>query len=344
MGRFLESLLVGGSKGRRGKRAAALALAAIAVAAMLIVIFNFDGLLAAAAEAGRYLQYKFIQRALIVGVLVSLCAALLGVTLVLKRYSMIGDGLSHVGFGALSIAASLGFVTAQSLPSFLGDGLREGIAGLCAAISKSPLPFTLVVVIALAFLILRLNEGSGLRGDAAIALLSTGALAVGVLVTSLTSGMNVDVMNYMFGSILAMSSADVILSVSLSVVVLALFALFCNRIFAVTFDEAFARATGTRAGLYNMLIAILTAVTIVIGMRMMGTMLISSLIIFPALSSMRVFSRFRWVLLSSAIISVVCFVVGILLSCLYSLPAGAGIVLVNLCAFLIFSLMGKVRS
>ncbi len=344
MARFLESLLARGSKGARGKRRAAIALAIIAAAVLLRIVFRFDAVVAGIVEAGRYLQYKFIQRALVVGVLVSLCAALLGVTLVLKRYSMIGDGLSHVGFGALSIAASLGFVTAQSLPSFLPEGFRVGIAGLCGAISQSPLPFTLVVVIALAFLILRLNEGSGLRGDAAIALLSTSALAVGVLVTSLTSGMNVDVMNYMFGSILAMSSADVILSVSLSAVVLALFALFCNRIFAVTFDEPFARATGTRAGMYNMLIAILTAVTIVIGMRMMGTMLISSLIIFPALSSMRVFSRFRCVLISSAVVSVLCFVAGILLSCLYSIPAGAAIVLVNLGAFLVFSLVGKVRS
>ena len=344
MGRFLESLLSTQAKGHGGRRAAAIALAALIVLVALLVVFNFHALTAAVQEAGLYLQYRFIQRALIVGVLVSLCAALLGVTLVLKRYSMIGDGLSHVGFGALSIAASLGFVTAQSLPSFLPQGLREGIAGLCGAISASPLPFTLVVVIALAFLILRLNEGSSIRGDAAIALLSTGALAVGVLVTSLTSGMNVDVMNYMFGSILAMSSADVILSVSLSAVVLVLFALFCNRIFAVTFDEPFARATGTPAGLYNMLIAILTAVTIVIGMRMMGTMLISSLIIFPALTSMRVFSRFRHVLISSAVISVVCFVIGIMLSCLYSIPAGAGIVLVNLCAFMIFSLVGRIRS
>ena len=344
MGRFLESLLSTQAKGHGGRRAAAIALAALIVLVALLVVFNFHALTAAVQEAELYLQYRFIQRALIVGVLVSLCAALLGVTLVLKRYSMIGDGLSHVGFGALSIAASLGFVTAQSLPEVLPRGLREGLAGLCGAISASPLPFTLVVVIALAFLILRLNEGSSIRGDAAIALLSTGALAVGVLVTSLTSGMNVDVMNYMFGSILAMSSADVILSVTLSVVVLVLFVLFCNRIFAVTFDEPFARATGTPAGLYNMLIAILTAVTIVIGMRMMGTMLISSLIIFPALTSMRVFSRFRHVLISSAVISVLCFVIGIMLSCLYSIPAGAGIVLVNLCAFLVFSLVGRIRS
>ena len=328
-----------------GKRKRALVgLILLAVLALVLLAANFTSVCAAFAEMRAYLEYRFIQRALIVGVLVALCAALLGVTLVLKRYSMIGDGLSHVGFGALSIAASLGFVTADALPAFLPEGLRGGIAALCGGIAASPLPFTLLVVIALAFLILRISEGSGLRGDAAIALLSTSALAVGVLVTSLTSGMNVDVMNYMFGSILAMSETDVAISVTLSVVVIVLFVLFCNRIFAVTFDEPFARATGTKASLYNMLIAILTAVTIVIGMRMMGTMLISSLIIFPALTSMRVFSRFLHVLVSSAVISVACFVIGIMLSCLYSIPAGAAIVLVNLAAFIIFSLAGAARS
>ena len=343
MGRFLESILSSSRLGGNRKRAAVW-LAVLAALAVLLVACNLRGIGAAFAEMGLYLQYRFIQRALIVGVLVALCAALLGVTLVLKRYSMIGDGLSHVGFGALSIAAALGFVTADALPAFLPGGLRQGIANVCTAISQTPLPFTLVIVIALAFLILRMSERSTLRGDAAIALLSTAALAVGVLVTSLTSGMNVDVMNYMFGSILAMSETDVILSVSLSVVVIALFVLFCNRIFAVTFDEPFARATGTNAGMYNMLIAILTAVTIVIGMRMMGTMLISSLIIFPALSSMRVFSNFRAVLICSAVVSVTCFVAGIMLSCLYSIPAGAAIVLVNLTVFLIFTLIGRVRS
>jgi len=344
MSKFLEALALGGKDSRHGRRAAIIALAALGLAALLLIVFCFDAFSAAVVEAGRYFQYKFIQRALVVGVLVALCAALLGVTLVLKRYSMIGDGLSHVGFGALSIAASLGFVTTETLPAFLPEGARAGIVRLCTAISKSPLPFTLVVVIALAFLILRMSENSSLRGDAAIALLSTSALAVGVLVTSATKGMNVDVMNYMFGSILAMSSADVAISITMSVLVLLLFILFCNRIFTVTFDEPFARATGTHASLYNMLIAILTAVTIVIGMRMMGTMLISSLIIFPALTSMRMFSDFRCVLISSAVISIVCFVIGILLSCLYSLPAGAGIVMVNLAAFLVFSLIGRIRA
>ena len=343
MGRFLESILSAPQKNQRSKGAAiVLALAVLLV--LLLVVFNFDGLCSAIAEMAMYLQYKFIQRALIVGVLVALCAALLGVTLVLKRYSMIGDGLSHVGFGALSIAASLGFVTADALPAFFPEAVRAGVAGLCTVISESPLPFTLVIVIALAFLLLRLSENSTIRGDAAIALLSTSALAVGVLVTSLTSGMNVDVMNYMFGSILAMSEADVLISITLSVVVLVLFVLFSNRIFAVTFDEPFARATGTNAGMYNMLVAILTAVTIVVGMRMMGTMLISSLIIFPALTSMRIFSNFKAVIFSSAVVSVVCFVIGIMISCLYSIPAGAGIVLVNLATFLVFSLVGKVRA
>lgn len=342
MGSFLEKLACRSRK-RGSAWATALLLLAV-LAALALAILHFDAILAAFAEMGAYLQYKFIRRALVVGVLVALCAALLGVTLVLKRYSMIGDGLSHVGFGALSIAAALSFVTVDSLPAFLPEGLRSGIASLCSGIAETPLPFTLVVVIALAFLILRMSEGSGIRGDAAIALLSTAALAVGVLVTSLTSGMNVDVMNYMFGSILAMSAADVAISVTLSVIVIALFLLFCNRIFAVTFDEPFARATGTKAGLYNMLIAILTAVTIVIGMRMMGTMLISSLIIFPALTSMRVFSNFRHVLISSAVVSVVCFVVGIMLSCLYSMPAGAAIVLVNLAVFLIFTLIGRLKG
>ncbi len=344
MAHLLEMLLKPADHRGRAQKSALFALILVIVLVLALLLAKFSSVCAAFAEMAAYLQYKFIQRALIVGVLVSLCAALLGVTLVLKRYSMIGDGLSHVGFGALSIAASLGFVTAEALPGFLPEGLRSDIAGICASIAESPLPFTLVVVIALAFLILRMSGGNGMRGDAAIALLSTSALAIGVLVTSMTSGMNVDVMNYMFGSILAMSSADVAISVTLSAIVLILFVLFCNRIFAVTFDEPFARATGTQAGLYNMLIAILTAVTVVIGMRMMGTMLISSLIIFPALTSMRVFSRFRHVLISSAAVSVVCFVTGIMLSCLYSVPAGAAIVLVNLAAFFLFSLIGAARG
>lgn len=298
----------------------------------------------AVVQMGMFLKYKFIQRALIVGGLVSLCAALLGVSLVLKRYSMIGDGLSHVGFGALTIAMALGFVTVDSLPVIIPGGMRSSIAGMCKWIAENPLPFTLVVVVLCAFLLLWLSERSRIQGDSAIAIISTSALAMGVVVTSMTSGMNVDVYNYMFGSILAMSVSDVYISVCLSVVVLALFVVFYPRIFAVTFDEAFARATGMKAGLYNMLIAMLTAVTVVIGMRMMGTLLISSLIIFPALSSMRVFSRFRAVTVCSAIVSVVCFFVGMMLSCICSLPTGACIVGINLVVFMVFSVVGAMRG
>lgn len=331
-------------EGERPRRGGAIALWIVLALMLLWAVFHLRDIGGAFAAFGEYLQYKFIQRALAVGALVSLCASLLGVTLVLKRYSMIGDGLSHVGFGALTVAMALGFVTAEGLPAFLPMGLRRGIAGLCAAIAESPLPFTLLVVVLCAFLLLRVSERSRMRGDSAIALISTSALATGVIVTSMTSGMNVDVYNYMFGSILAMSKSDVWLSAILSVVVLALFVLFYPRIFAVTFDEPFARATGVKAGGYNLLIALLTALTVVVGMRMMGTLLISSLIIFPALSAMRVFSRFRSVTVCAAIISVSCFFVGMMLSCVYSLPTGAGIVAVNLFVFILFSAIGTVRQ
>ena len=330
--------------GRRPRRGAAIWLWAALALMVVWALFHLGDIGATFVQFGAYLEYRFIRRALLVGVLVSLCASLLGVTLVLKRYSMIGDGLSHVGFGALTVAMALGFVTADSLPRFLPAGLRGGLAGLCASIAESPLPFTLVVVVLCAFLLLRVSERSRMRGDSAIALISTSALALGVVVTSMTSGMNVDVYNYMFGSILAMSASDVWLSVILSLVVLTLFILYYPRIFAVTFDEAFARATGTRARLYNRLIALLTAVTVVIGMRMMGTLLISSLIIFPALSAMRVFDNFRAVTVSAAVISVSCFLVGMMLSCVYSIPTGAGIVGVNLVVFLVFSCVGVARE
>jgi zinc transport system permease protein len=262
-------------------------------------------------------SFTFIVRAVIVGFLVSLCASLLGVSLVLKRYSMIGDGLSHVGFAALAIAAAL---------------------------NMAPLSVSIPIVAAAAFFLLRLSENSKIRGDAAIALFSTGALAIGAIIISQTSGLNADVCNYLFGSILAMSKADVRLSIALSAAVLVLFAVFYNKIFAVTFDEHFARATGVRAGLYNMIIALLTAVTIVLGMRMMGALLISSLVIFPALSSMRLFKSFRAVTVSSACISVLCFLAGILISYIFSSPAGASVVIVNMAVFAAFSGLGVLRN
>jgi len=263
------------------------------------------------------LSYTFLVRAVIVGLLVSLCASLLGVSLVLKRYSMIGDGLSHVGFGALAIAT---------------------------AMNLAPLTVSIPVVVLAAFLLLRISENSKIKGDAAIALISTSALAIGVIVISVTTGMNTDVCNYMFGSILAMSHADVQLSVVLSAAVILLFVLFYNKIFAVTFDETFSSAVGTRAGVYNMLLAILTAITIVLGMRMMGAMLISSLIIFPALTSMRICKRFKTVVLCSAAVSVTCFFIGVVLSYWYSLPTGASVVAVNIAAFLLFSAVNLIRG
>lgn len=263
------------------------------------------------------LSYPFMTRAFIVGILVSLCCALLGVSLVLKRYSMIGDGLSHVGFGALSIAA---------------------------AANAAPLAVAIPVVVVAAVFLLRLSGNSKIKGDAAIALFSTSALAVGVMVISMTTGMNTDVYNYMFGSILAMSSRDVKMSVVLSLIVLVMYIFFYHKIFAVTFDETFARATGVRTGMYNTLIAVLTAVTIVLGMRMMGTLLISSLIIFPALTSMRVCHTFRSVMANSAVVSVVCFCVGISVSYFCATPAGASIVMVNLLMLGIYTLIGAVKK
>ncbi len=262
------------------------------------------------------LSYPFLVRALIGGILVSLCASLLGVSLVLKRYSMIGDGLSHVSFGALSIALAIGW---------------------------SPLKVSIPVVTLAAFFLLRITENGKIKSDAAIAMISASALAMGIVVTSLTTGMTTDVSSYMFGSILAMSRQDVALSALLSLVVLGLFVFCYNKIFAVTFDENFARAAGVRVGMYNVLIAVLTAVTIVLGMRMMGAMLISSLIIFPALTSMRLFKSFRGVVFSSGILSVVCFCVGMAISYRLSTPAGASVVLVNLAAFLVFHVTALVR-
>lgn len=266
---------------------------------------------------GEMLSYSFIMRAFVVGILVSLCASLLGVSLVLKRYSMIGDGLSHVSFGALSVALAMGF---------------------------SPLPVSLPVVVLAAILLLRLSETGKLKSDAAIALIASSSLAIGITVTSLTSGLTADIDSYMFGSILAMSKEDVILSVILSVIVMGLYLICYNKIFAVTFDESFSRATGVKVSFYNLLIAILTAVTIVLGMRMMGALLISSLIIFPALTSMRVLKSFKGVVLCSGILAVIAFVLGMMVSYEYSTPVGASVVLINLLFFLCAAVIGGVKN
>ena len=263
-------------------------------------------------------SYSYGIRAIVVGILVALCASLLGVSLILKKYAMVGDGLSHVGFGSLAIATAL---------------------------NVAPLEVSLPIMIVVAFILLKISENSKIKGDSAIALISTSALAIGVVVISLTSGMSIDVYNYMFGSILAISQSDMILCIILSVIVITLFILFYNRIFAVTFDENSAKAMGVRTNYYNMLIAILTAVTIVIGMKLMGALLISGLLIFPALSSMRVFKKFKSVVISSAIISVACVFIGIYLSFAFNnLATGACIVCVNLVVFFVCWLIAFIKQ
>ncbi len=261
------------------------------------------------------LSYAFINRALIVGTLVSLCAALLGVSLVLKRYSNIGDGLSHVGFGVTTVAVGLG--------------------------ATSTLPIAIPIVIVVAILLLKVGNNRKIKSDSAIAIISSTALAIGVAVTSVTTGMNTDVCNFMFGSILAMSNSDVILSIIVSIIILILFIVYFRKLFVVTFDEEFAKAIGLKTGRYTNLIAILTGVVIVVGMRMMGTLLISSIIIFPALTSMRIFKSFKGVVISSGVISIVCFLIGMYFSYLYGISTGAMIVIVNLVIFLLFNILNK---
>lgn len=259
-------------------------------------------------------SYPFAVRAVIVGLLISLCAALLGVNLVLKRFSMLGDGLSHVSFGAAAIA------------------LAAGIA---------PLKFSIPVVIISAFLLLRLNESSRIGGDAAIAIVSSSALAVGVAVAAMTTGMNTDISNYMFGSILALSQSDVVFTCVCAAVVLAVYVLFYEKIFVSAFDESFAAATGVNVKLYNALTAVLTAVAVVVGMRVMGALLISSIMTFPALTSMRVSRKYRTTVTLAAVISVVSFAAGIMLSFFFDMPAGSAVVIINLLFFILFSVIGK---
>ncbi len=261
--------------------------------------------------------YEFMLRAVVVGMLISVCAALLGVSLVLKRFSMMGDGLSHIGFGTLAIAAALGL---------------------------SSMAISLPVVIVVAFLMIRLGDSGKLRGDALIGLISTGALAMGVMVISL-SGSNLNMMDFLFGSVFALSGKDVRLSLILAFAVLLIFVLFYNKIFAITFDDGFSRATGIQAGLYSSVLAVLTAVTIVVGMRFMGALLISGLVVFPPLAAMRLCRSFRSVTLCSAIIAAVCFFVGMVISvAVPGCPAGACVVCVNLGVFLILSTIRWVKG
>lgn len=270
-----------------------------------------------------YLGFPFVRYALIVGILIALCASLLGVTLVLKRYSMIGDGLSHVAFGATAIAAVFNI--------------------------SSEMYVTLPVTVICAVLLLKTGQNTRIKGDSAIAMLSVGALAFGYLILNMTStsaNVSGDVCTTLFGSvsILTLTREDVWVTVALSVLLLSVFIMFYHKIFAVTFDESFARATGIRAGRYNLLIAVISAVVIVLAMKLVGALLISALIIFPAMSAMRLFKSFRAVIIGSACISVVCSATGIIISILAKTPTGATIVAADIVVFLAFYIAGLIRE
>ena len=264
---------------------------------------------------GYYFQYPFVQYAMIVGLLIALCSSLLGVTLVLKRFSFIGDGLSHVAFGAMAVAGVLG-------------------------ISNNMLIVLPVTVIS-AVLLLRTGQNTKIKGDAAIAMISVGALAIGYLLMNLFSksaNISGDVCSTLFGStsILTLTKPEVWLCIIMALIVITVFLLFYHKIFAITFDENFANATGVKANAYNLLIAVITALIIVLAMNLVGSLLISALIIFPALSAMRVFRSFRSVILCSAVISVICAAAGIILSILFSTPVGSTIVAADILVFFIF--------
>ena len=267
-----------------------------------------------------YLSYSFVQYALITGVLIALCSSLLGVTLVLKRYSFMGDGLSHVAFGAMAVAAVLNIV--------------------------SEMVVVLPVTILCAILLLKTGQNTKIKGDAALAMVSVGAMAVGYLLLNLYSpsaNVSGDVCSSLFGStsILTLSGSDVGVCIVMSLIVLAVVVLFYNKIFALTFDETFAKATGVNTNLYNMIVAVVTAVIIVLAMNLVGALLTSALIIFPALSAMRVFRSFKSVILCSAVISVACATLGIFISILASTPVGATIVIVDLVCFCGFAAVGR---
>ena len=270
-----------------------------------------------------YWAYPFVRYALIVGVLIALCSSLLGVTLVLKRFSFIGDGLSHVAFGAMAIAAVLQIT--------------------------NEMPLVMVITVISAVLLLRTGQNTKIKGDAAIAMISVGALAIGYLlmnIFSTSSNLSGDVCSTLFGStsILTLAKNEVWLCVGMSVLVVTVFILFYNKIFAVTFDEDFARATGTKAGLYNLLIAVVVAVIIVLAMNLVGSLLISALVIFPALSAMRVFKSFKAVTICSAALSVFCAFTGMLISILGGTPVGSTVVAMDMLAFGVFHVIGMLLA
>lgn len=258
-------------------------------------------------------SYSFMVRALVVGVLISLCAALVGVSLTLRRSSMIGDGLSHAAFGVFAVAVVLGL---------------------------TPTWFALPVVALISFLVLRFSKNQKINGDAAIALLSASSLAIGVMVISMTSGVNIDFNGYLFGSILSVGWEDVWLSLALAVLVIAIYIVAHHRIFAVTFDEDFAKSIGIKTGFYDAVFALICSAIIVLGMRLLGALLISSLIIFPALTAMQFAKSFKKTVLFAAVFSVAAFLIGLVLSYLLATPTGATVVIVNL-VILILATIGR---
>ena len=262
-------------------------------------------------------SYDFMLKAFVVGSLISLCASLIGVSLVLRRNSMIGDGLSHTSFGAFSIATVLNI---------------------------TPLEFALPIVMVISFLILRLNQNNKVHGDSAIALLSASSLAIGTFIISVTDGVNTDINNYLFGSILSIDNKEVIISIFLSIVIILLYIISYNKIFAITFDENFSKVVGIKTEIYNIIFAGLCSIVVVLGMRLMGPLLVSSLIIFPPLSAMQVKKTFKGVVCFSTIISIISFMIGLILSYNLEAPTGATIVIVNLVVFLILKLISFIKE
>ena len=262
-------------------------------------------------------QYAFMQRALIVGLCVAICAALVGVSLVLRKNSMIGDGLSHTAFSAFALATVLGL---------------------------APLYVALPVVIIASFFVLRLSQSKKVHGDAAIAVLSASSLAIGTFAISVSKGVNIDLNSYLFGSILSASWADVVMSIVLAVIVIGLYLFAYHRIFAITFDEEFAKSVGVKTGIYDAIFAAICSCTVVLGMRLLGSLLISSLIIFPTLTAMRLAKNFKGVVFTSVLVSIVAFLIGLALSYMLATPTGATVVLVNLAAFILSLLLEKTRK
>lgn len=261
-------------------------------------------------------SYEFMRNAFIAGILISFCASLLGTSLVLRKNSMIGDGLSHVSFGAFALAIVLGI---------------------------SPIEFSIPIVIIASFLILKLNENNKIHGDSAIALLSASSLAIGTFIISI-KGVNTDISNYLFGSIISIDNKDVIISVILSIIVILLFIFSYNKIFAITFDEKFAKVVGIKTETYNIIFASICSIIVVLGMRLMGSLLISSLIIFPTLSAMQIQKKFKNVVILSGIISIISFIIGLILSYNLETPTGATIVIIHLIIFIIFKFIDIIKK